>query len=60
MHALGKIYRAKAAGVKEPQISCRIDCHIGTPGIAATAKTASINKQQRFSDHAPLTIDGDF
>jgi exodeoxyribonuclease-3 len=57
---LGKIYRAKAAGVKEPQISCRIDCHIGTSGIAATAKTASINKQQRFSDHAPLTIDGDF
>ena len=35
---------------------------IATPGIAAKAKKAGIykDKAQRFSDHAPLTIDYDF
>jgi exodeoxyribonuclease-3 len=31
-----------------------------TPGLAARAKAASIYKDERFSDHAPLTIDYDF
>jgi exodeoxyribonuclease-3 len=35
----------------------RIDYQIATPGIAARAKAASIYKEQRFSDHAPLIID---
>ena len=38
-------------------VGWRIDYHLATPGIAATAKTATIFKDQRFSDHAPLTID---
>jgi exodeoxyribonuclease-3 len=29
-------------------------------GIAAKAKKAAIYKAQRFSDHAPLTIDYDW
>ena len=29
---------------------------IATPGIAQTAREASIHKETRFSDHAPLTI----
>ena len=37
-----------------------ISYQIGTPGIAAKAKKAAIYKAQRFSDHAPLTIDYDF
>ncbi|MGB0128648.1 MAG: exodeoxyribonuclease III, partial [Rhodocyclaceae bacterium] len=41
-------------------VGWRIDYHLATPGIAATAKTARIYKDQRFSDHAPLTIDYDF
>jgi exodeoxyribonuclease-3 len=41
-------------------VGWRIDYQIATPGIAATAKKASIYKGQRFSDHAPLTIDYDF
>jgi exodeoxyribonuclease-3 len=40
-------------------VGWRIDYHIATPGIAQTAQTASIYKSQRFSDHAPLTIDYD-
>jgi len=35
----------------------RIDYHVATPGIAATAKNARIHRADRFSDHAPLTID---
>ncbi len=38
-------------------VGWRIDYQIATPGIAAAAQAASIYKDQRFSDHAPLTID---
>lgn len=41
-------------------VGWRIDYHIATPGIAATAKKAAIYKDEKFSDHAPLTIDYDF
>ena len=40
-------------------VGWRIDYQIATPGIAARAKRAEIYKEQRFSDHAPLTIDYD-
>jgi len=33
---------------------------LATPGFGATARSASIHKAQRFSDHAPLTIDYDW
>jgi exodeoxyribonuclease-3 len=38
-------------------VGWRLDYQIATKGIAATAKSASIYKAQRFSDHAPLTVD---
>ena len=41
-------------------VGWRIDYHLATPGIAATAKRESIYLEQRFSDHAPLIIDYDF
>ena len=37
-----------------------IDYHLATPGLAATARMASIHKARRFSDHAPLTVDYGF
>jgi len=41
-------------------VGWRIDYQIATPALAATAKRVAIFKEQRFSDHAPLTIDYDF
>lgn len=41
-------------------VGWRIDYHLATPGMAATARRAAIFKDQRFSDHAPLIIDYDF
>lgn len=38
-------------------VGWRIDYQIATPGIAANAVAASVYKDQRFSDHAPLIID---
>ena len=38
-------------------VGWRIDYQIATPGIAAKAHAASIYKNRRFSDHAPLVID---
>jgi len=38
-------------------VGWRIDYQIATPGIASRAESASIYKEQRFSDHAPLTVD---
>jgi exodeoxyribonuclease-3 len=41
-------------------VGWRIDYQIATPGVAAAARRAAIYKAQRFSDHAPLTIDYDW
>ena len=41
-------------------VGWRLDYHLATPGIAALARRESIYLDERFSDHAPLTIDYDF
>ena len=41
-------------------VGWRIDYQIATPGIAAKAQAASVYKEQRFSDHAPLIVDYDY
>ncbi len=41
-------------------VGWRLDYQIATPAIAATAKSTSIYKTERFSDHAPLSIDYDW
>ena len=41
-------------------VGWRIDYQIATPGIAGTAKSTSIFKDIKFSDHAPLTVDYDY
>jgi exodeoxyribonuclease-3 len=41
-------------------VGWRIDYQIATAGVAGTARSASVYKDQRFSDHAPLTIDYDW
>ncbi len=43
----------------EKNVGWRIDYQIITPGLKPTIKSAKIYKQQRFSDHAPLTIEYD-
>lgn len=40
-------------------VGWRIDYQIATPGIAARARAASVYKNERFSDHAPLIVDYD-
>ncbi|HEX6733420.1 MAG TPA: exodeoxyribonuclease III [Azonexus sp.] len=41
-------------------VGWRIDYQIATPELAATAVAAGVYKDQRFSDHAPLSIDYGF
>lgn len=41
-------------------VGWRIDYQIASPSLAQTAKTQSIYKKERFSDHAPLIIDYGF
>ena len=38
-------------------VGWRIDLHVATPGIASSARSAAVYKQERFSDHAPLLVD---
>jgi exodeoxyribonuclease-3 len=38
----------------------RIDYHVTTPRLAEKATAADIYRDERFSDHAPLTMDYDF
>lgn len=35
------------------------DYHLATPALAAFARRESIYKDEKFSDHAPLTVDYD-
>jgi len=41
-------------------VGWRLDYQLATPGIAATARAATIWKESRFSDHAPLIVDYDY
>ncbi|CAN0624203.1 DNA uridine endonuclease [Burkholderia multivorans] len=41
-------------------VGWRIDYQIATPGVASTAKSTSIFRDIKFSDHAPLTVDYDY
>ena len=41
-------------------VGWRLDYHLATPGVAATARREHIYLEKRFSDHAPLIIDYDF
>jgi len=41
-------------------VGWRLDYHVATPAMAATARREHIYLAQRFSDHAPLSIDYDF
>jgi exodeoxyribonuclease-3 len=38
-------------------VGWRLDYHLATPGIAHLARSHSIYKEQRFSDHAPITVE---
>jgi exodeoxyribonuclease III len=40
-------------------VGWRIDYQIATPGVAGSARAASVFKDRRFSDHAPLIVDYD-
>ncbi len=54
---MGSSKEAGLAWLALVQVFCRIDDHLATPGVVALARRASIYLAQRFSDHAPLTID---
>ena len=41
-------------------VFCPSIYHLATPALAARARAHSIYKDQKFSDHAPLTIEYDF
>ena len=45
---------------KAKNVGWRLDYHIATPAIAATAQREEIFLAQRFSDHAPVVMDYDF
>ncbi|MFZ2855286.1 MAG: exodeoxyribonuclease III [Rhodocyclaceae bacterium] len=41
-------------------VGWRLDYQLATPALAATARQAAVYKAERFSDHAPLSIDYDY
>ena len=41
----------------EKNVGWRLDYQVATPGLAKRAFQSTIYKEERFSDHAPLTID---
>lgn len=45
------------AGARQRNVGWRLDYHLATPGLAATARTADIPREPVFSDHAPVIVD---
>ena len=41
-------------------VGWRLDYHLATPAFAALARHEHIYKEQRFSDHAPMSVDYEF
>ncbi|WP_325345706.1 exodeoxyribonuclease III [Xylophilus sp.] len=41
-------------------VGWRLDYHLATPATAALARSEHIYKTEKFSDHAPITVDYDF
>jgi exodeoxyribonuclease-3 len=41
-------------------VGWRLDYHLATPALAQLARSESIYKQEKFSDHAPITVEYDF
>ena len=41
-------------------VGWRLDYHLATPALAALARSESIYKTEKFSDHAPITIGYEF
>jgi exonuclease III len=48
------------AGKQRMWVYCRIDYHLATPALANGARKVDIYKGEKFSDHAPITIEYDF
>ena len=40
-------------------VGWRLDYHLATSAVAAAARHSAIYKDEKFSDHAPITIDYD-
>jgi exodeoxyribonuclease-3 len=38
-------------------VGWRLDYHLATPAIASLARTESIYRKEKFSDHAPMTVE---
>ncbi len=41
-------------------VGWRLDYHLATPAMAAQARREAIYKEEKFSDHAPITVEYDF
>ena len=41
-------------------VGWRLDYHLATPSMGALARSEHIYKKQKFSDHAPITIEYDW
>ena len=55
-----EVVRFGSAVVLQDPSGRRIDYQVATPTLGALARCVDIYTAQRFSDHAPLTIDYDF
>lgn len=51
---------SQRGGAYAKNVGWRLDYHLATPAIAATAREVEIYKAEKFSDHAPITAGYDF
>jgi exodeoxyribonuclease III len=51
---------SQRGAARAKNVGWRLDYHIATPALAATAKKVQIVREPRLSDHAPVVVDYDF
>jgi exodeoxyribonuclease-3 len=44
-------------GAQQASVFCRTCYHLATPAIARLARREAIYRQEKFSDHAPITVE---
>ena len=49
--------RSNPGQANAKNVGWRLDYHLATPAIAETARTEAIYKGEKFSDHAPITVE---
>ena len=60
MYSPNPLRKLSLRRITQTRVFCATIYHLATPAMAALARTESIYKGEKFSDHAPITVEYEF